>query len=59
MKTLTVLILLLVVLVGTAWAYNCGICNMGMYFTGRTQTEWGKLLYEYRCPVGHVWWIVK
>jgi hypothetical protein len=46
----------------SAFAYaavNCPIENFSMYFTGKTRTEMGKLLYEYKCPNGHVTWIVQ
>ena len=36
--------------------HNCPSCNMGMYFTGTTQVEWGKLMKLYRCPAGHEYW---
>jgi len=32
---------------------TCPICGMGVYFTGQTRVEWGKLQKIYRCPVGH------
>ena len=32
---------------------ECPTCNMSMYFTGETNTEWGKMRYLYRCPSGH------
>ena len=38
---------------------NCPIDNMSMWFTGRTTTEMGKLLYEYKCPNGHTTWVVQ
>lgn len=39
-----------------AIGHSCPSCNMSMYFTGGTQVEWGKLMKQYRCPVGHVYW---
>jgi hypothetical protein len=40
---------------------KCPIDNYSMYFTGQTQidTVSGKLLYEYKCPMGHVTWVVQ
>lgn len=35
---------------------KCPSCNMDMYFTGETETEWGRLFYLYECPVGHTYW---
>ena len=35
---------------------KCPICGMNMYFTGNTKVEFGKLLKEYKCPVGHIYW---
>lgn len=40
-------------------SYSCPIDNSGMYWTGQTRAEMGKLLYEYKCPSGHVSWIVQ
>ena len=37
----------------SAYAQKCPRDGMSMYFTGRTQIEWGKLLKVYRCPSGH------
>lgn len=42
-----------------AWGMSCPIDSMGMYFTGNTRIEMGKLLYEYKCPSGHVTWVVQ
>lgn len=56
-----VLIVISVVLF-SAIAYasvTCPIDRMSMYFTGKTTTEMGKLLYEHKCPNGHTTWIVK
>lgn len=36
--------------------HKCPICSGTMMWTGETATEWGKLLKEYKCPVGHVEW---
>ena len=38
---------------------TCPIDKGGMYFTGKTTTEMGKLLYQYKCPNGHTTWVVK
>ena len=37
----------------------CPIDGSGMYFTGKTKTVSGKLLYEYKCPQGHISWVVQ
>lgn len=57
-------LLVIGVVVATAFAVyaafvNCPIDNMSMYFTGKTTTEMGKLLYQYKCPNGHVTWVVQ
>ena len=36
---------------------SCPSCSMGMYFTGKTKVEWGKLLKLYRCSAGHEYWV--
>lgn len=38
---------------------RCPIDNMDMYFTGRTGFEMGKMLQEYKCPMGHTTWVVQ
>ncbi|MEI6970363.1 MAG: hypothetical protein WCL44_02500 [bacterium] len=38
-------------------SHNCLSCGSSIYFTGVTKTEWGKILYMYKCPAGHAWWI--
>lgn len=42
-----------------AASVTCPIDNMSMIFTGKTRVEMGKMLYEYKCPTGHVTWIVQ
>lgn len=34
----------------------CQYDGSSMYFTGKTKSEWGKLLKEYKCPYGHAAW---
>lgn len=38
---------------------TCPLDNRCMVFTGNTDTEWGKLVWQYRCPGGHVNWVAK
>ena len=35
---------------------KCPSCSMGMFWTGETKTEWGKLFQLYKCPAGHAYW---
>jgi len=37
----------------SAFGATCPVDSMQAYFTGRTQTMSGRLMYEYRCPSGH------
>lgn len=40
-------------------SYNgdgCQYDGYSMYFTGKTKTEWGKLLKQYKCASGHIEW---
>jgi len=37
----------------------CPIDGGSTYFTGQTKVVSGKLLYQYRCPQGHINWVVK
>jgi hypothetical protein len=39
--------------------YHCQIDDGRLWFDGRTRVEGGKLLYLYRCPQGHFYWIVR
>ena len=32
---------------------KCPVCGAGLYFTGETYMEWGKLFKVYNCPSGH------
>lgn len=32
---------------------KCPLCGSSMIWTGRTKSEWGRLLKIYRCPAGH------
>jgi hypothetical protein len=43
----------------TPMSNPCPIDGSGMYFTGKTKTVSGKLLYEYKCPQGHISWVVQ
>lgn len=56
-----IVILGALIVASAAYAYGatCPIDNLGMVFTGKARTEMGKLLYEYRCPSGHVTWVVQ
>lgn len=38
--------------------HKCPICSGTMMWTGETATEWGKLTYQMKCPVGHISWEV-
>lgn len=58
-KTSTILLVLTVAIAAYAQSVTCPIDRMSMYFTGNTQVEMGKLLYEYKCPNDHITWIVK
>lgn len=40
-----------------AFGLNCSIDNTSLTFTGKTKSEFGKLLKEYRCVRGHTYWI--
>lgn len=42
-----------------AGTYYCQLDNTAMYFTGKSRTEYGKLLYQYKCPNGHIAWVVQ
>lgn len=38
--------------------HKCPLCNGIMIWSGKSQTEWGKLVYEMKCPTGHTSWEV-
>ena len=40
-------------------AVTCPIDNFTMSWTGRSKTDSGKMLHEYKCPSGHVTWVVQ
>lgn len=61
MKTQLALIpalLLLTALAVYAFGPQCPLCNGSMMWTGKTQFEYGKMLKQYRCPAGHIFWMV-
>jgi hypothetical protein len=39
-------------------SHRCPLCSSTMIWTGKTQTEWGKLVYEMKCSSGHISWEV-
>ena len=38
--------------------HKCPLCSSIMSWTGNTNVEWGKLLFEMKCPAGHTSWEV-
>jgi hypothetical protein len=59
MKLLLAALLIAVTLVATAATYTCQIDHSALYPTGRTRTDTatGTLLWEYKCPMGHTYWL--
>jgi hypothetical protein len=60
MKRLLLAALLVAVTVAAVAAtYTCQIDHSVMYATGQTKTDpaTGALLWEYKCPMGHTYWI--
>ena len=53
------LFVLLASFAALAQTISCPIDGLMMYFTGETRVEMGKMLYKYRCPQGHVTWVVQ
>jgi hypothetical protein len=45
----------------TAYAFGvvCPIDGMAMIYTGKTQSDSGRILQEYKCPRGHVQWVIQ
>lgn len=37
---------------------RCPIDELHMWFTGETKTDSGKLLMKYKCPKGHLVWVI-
>jgi hypothetical protein len=58
-KLLLAALLIAVTLTATAATYTCQIDHSVMYATGQTKTDsvTGTLLWEYKCPMGHTYWI--
>jgi len=47
-----------VLFAASAYAFmSCPIDGSSMFFTGKTTTEMGKLLKEYKCASGHTTWV--
>lgn len=57
-----ILLGLILALAGVLGAFQvqCPVDGFGAYFTGRTRVDpvTGKLLQEYKCPNGHLFWVV-
>jgi hypothetical protein len=53
------LALMLTTAVVFAFGMECPIDGNTMMWTGKTRFEYGKMLKEYRCPAGHVSWVVE
>jgi len=58
-NTAIVLILFLALGIALAATVRCPIHNHVGTFTGKAQIVDGKILYEYSCPRGHMFWVVK
>jgi hypothetical protein len=57
-KLMLMLVFMLLAVAAYATTLKCNIDGSGMYFTGKVETEWGKLLYEHVCFVGqHRFWL--
>jgi hypothetical protein len=58
-KLLLATLLIAVTLAATAATYTCQIDHSALYPTGQTRTDpaTGALLWEYKCPIGHTYWI--
>jgi hypothetical protein len=58
-KLLLASLLIAVTLAATAATYTCQIDHSAMYATGQTKTDaaTGAILWEYKCPLGHTYWI--
>jgi hypothetical protein len=59
MKLFLAALLVAVTLAATAATYTCQIDHSALYATGQTRTDpaTGTLLWEYKCPMGHTYWI--
>lgn len=33
---------------------TCPVCDLNVYWTGKTRTEWGKMQKIYKCPANHI-----
>ena len=53
---ITLVLLLVTVSIAFAWGKECPVCEGNMYRTGQSTVEYGKILYEYRCVLGHTYW---
>jgi hypothetical protein len=59
LKPLLAVVIVAVAAVAYATGVSCPIDEQNMYFTGKTKTEMGKMLYEYKCSSGHIAWVVQ
>jgi hypothetical protein len=44
-----------------AWATSlrCSIDNSSLWFTGKTRTEMGMLLWQHKCASQHIYWLTQ
>jgi len=53
---LVVLMFLAVAVTVMAWGVKCPVDGFSMRFTGYTKVDFGRLMKEYKCVMGHTYW---
>lgn len=59
-QTVSMMVVALLLAVSVWASPVCSIDDSGMYFTGKTRSEWGKLLFQHKCFIGgHIYWLTQ
>lgn len=57
LKKLSILLALVTAALIANVNVKCPVDDMGSYFTGHTSIISGRLMYQYRCPLQHEFWV--
>jgi hypothetical protein len=57
LKKLSILLALVTAVLAANVDVKCPVDDMDSYFTGRTWVVSGRLMYQYRCPQQHEFWV--
>lgn len=61
MRRLILVVALVLLTSAAAWATSlrCSIDNSNLWFTGKTHSEMGVLLFQHKCASQHFYWLTQ